>query len=97
MRNLSKGMRWLCTAALTLGIGGFPLVGAADITISSDITVDTLWTSDNTYILDTIIFVRDGATLTIEPGTVVRGEPATPGTFCTIGGNSCSVDGDCVE
>ena len=44
VRNASKAMRWLCTAALTLGIGGFPLVGAADITISSGAGVTDWWT-----------------------------------------------------
>jgi hypothetical protein len=33
-----------------------------------------VWTADNTYILDGIVFVEDGATLTIEAGTVIKGE-----------------------
>lgn len=37
------------------------------------ITTDTRWTRDNVYILGRVIFVTNGATLTIEPGTIVRG------------------------
>jgi hypothetical protein len=31
------------------------------------------WTADNVYILDGYVFVEDGATLTIEAGTVIKG------------------------
>ncbi len=31
------------------------------------------WTADNDYVLGTVIYVDDGVTLTIDPGTVVRG------------------------
>ncbi|MDZ4699212.1 MAG: T9SS type A sorting domain-containing protein [Rhodothermales bacterium] len=34
----------------------------------------TTWTSANTYILDGVVFVEDGATLIIEPGTVIKAE-----------------------
>lgn len=46
---------------------------ATDQTIVSEsITGDVTWTSENTYVLDGFIFVEDGATLTIEAGTVVK-------------------------
>lgn len=35
------------------------------------------WTSDTTWILDGLIFVNEGQTLTIEPGTVIKGEEGT--------------------
>jgi trimeric autotransporter adhesin len=52
------------------------------IIISDDISGDSTWTSNNTYVLDGFIFVKDGASLTIEAGTVVKaftgsGENAT--------------------
>lgn len=43
----------------------------------AQISNDTRWTANNVYVLDKLTFVGDGATLTIEPGTVVRGERAT--------------------
>ena len=33
------------------------------------------WTADNTYLLSGLVFVEDGETLTIEPGTVIKGKP----------------------
>lgn len=36
---------------------------------------DVVWTNDNTYLLNGFVFVDEGATLTIEPGTVVKGKP----------------------
>lgn len=50
---------------------------ADNIDISENITTNVTWTSDNDYYLDGFIFVEDGATLTIEPGTVIRGYAGT--------------------
>ncbi len=47
------------------------------------ITSDTTWTSDNIYILKDKVFVTNGATLTIEPGTKIYStldDKATPST-----------------
>jgi hypothetical protein len=33
------------------------------------------WTANNTYILNGFVFVEDGESLTIEPGTVIKGRP----------------------
>jgi hypothetical protein len=35
------------------------------------------WTSNNVYLLDGLVFVNSGQTLTIEPGTVIKGKPGT--------------------
>jgi hypothetical protein len=43
------------------------------VPINTDITANTTWTRDKVYILNRLIFVRNNATLTIEPGTIVRG------------------------
>jgi hypothetical protein len=43
------------------------------VAVSADISADTTWTADKTYVLETHIFVR-GATLTIEAGTLVKGD-----------------------
>lgn len=45
-----------------------------DFTISSNITENTTWTTGNTYILTTRVAVTNGATLTIEPGVIIKGE-----------------------
>ena len=46
-------------------------------TISSDITADRTLTNDTEWDLKGIIYVKNGATLTIEPGTFVVGQPGT--------------------
>jgi hypothetical protein len=48
-------------------------LSAADITVASNVTASTTWTKGNTYILDGRVFVTNNATLTIEPGTVIKG------------------------
>ena len=40
-------------------------------------TGTTKWTSDKTYILDGLVFVNSGQTLTIEAGTVIKGKSGT--------------------
>ncbi len=42
--------------------------------ITSNITSNTTWTSDKVYILGGRISVTSGNTLTIEPGTIIKGE-----------------------
>lgn len=46
---------------------------AQEVTIQDDVTSDATWTSDNVYMLDGLIFVDSLVTLTIEPGTVIKG------------------------
>ena len=45
-----------------------------DIGVAGDRTAIT-WSADNEYVLDGLVFVNPGQTLTIEPGTVIRGTP----------------------
>lgn len=72
---------------LVAGGVGMGITPAATVDITADITASETWTSNNEYILTKPIYVTNGATLTIEPGTVVRGEPQSaagandPGTL----------------
>ena len=45
------------------------------ITESAAGTGTVTWTANNTYVLDGFVFVNEGQTLTIEPGTVIKGKP----------------------
>lgn len=45
------------------------------------ITTNTTWTSNNIYLLKNFVFVESGATLTIEAGTIIKGDKATKGTL----------------
>ena len=57
---------------------------ATTVTVSANITVDTRWTANNTYLLSGPIYVNNNATLTIEPGTVIRGNKAIAGSALVI-------------
>jgi hypothetical protein len=50
---------------------------ATTIRVTSNITANTTWESGKTYILGGRIAVTSGATLTIQPGVVVKGEAGT--------------------
>jgi hypothetical protein len=43
------------------------------LAVTTDITSNTTWTTGNTYTLRNHIYVRNGATLTIQPGAQVQG------------------------
>ena len=57
---------------------------AATNIVSANITSSTVWTSDNVYYLQDVIYVEPGATLKIEPGTKVIGN--TSGTLVIASG-----------
>jgi hypothetical protein len=54
--------------------------GTPNVTITTSITTNTTWTSNNIYLLQGQIYVKNGATLTIQPGTVVMGDKNTAGS-----------------
>jgi hypothetical protein len=43
------------------------------VTVSAPITTNTTWVNTKSYLIRGIVPVRNGATLTIEPGTVIQG------------------------
>ncbi len=49
------------------------------VTIATSISTNTTWTAGNTYLLQGQIYVKNGATLTIQPGTVILGDKASTG------------------
>ena len=85
-------LRWITTFALALA--GFAASAGAQTVVNTDVTTNTTWgnaTNPSPIILDRPIFVKN-ATLTILPGTIVRGQPrsgpvvagstaGTPGTL----------------
>lgn len=53
--------------------GDNPIVqGQVDVT--GDISSDVTWTSNNIYVLKSRVIVKNGATLTIQPGTIIKGD-----------------------
>jgi PKD repeat protein len=50
---------------------------AAQVVVNSDITTNTTWTNNNIYLLQGgCLYVTNNATLTIEPGTIIKGDQA---------------------
>jgi hypothetical protein len=66
------------TTPTTPGTGQLVTVGGSG---ESAITTNTTWTASNKYLLKGFVYVRSGATLTIEPGTIIRGDKDTKGTL----------------
>ncbi|MBX2818234.1 MAG: T9SS type A sorting domain-containing protein [Rhodothermaceae bacterium] len=53
-------------------VGGGDMITVTDADIAEGATV--VWTADNEYLLDGMVFVDSAATLIIEPGTVIKAE-----------------------
>lgn len=47
------------------------------VSVTGIISSDTTWTNDNIYQLNQKVVVEAGVTLTIEPGTIIKGTPGT--------------------
>ena len=52
-------------------------VKADTIQVTSNLTGSVTWYSTNEYVLNGFIYVLTNSTLTLEPGTVVRGKAGT--------------------
>ncbi len=80
-----------------LGYFKKPVEGGQEVTVEGDITTDTVWTSDKTYLLGGPVWVREGATLTIEAGTKIYGFEAdgavTPGALIITRGSKIYAEG----
>ena len=48
---------------------------AKSVAVQGKITQNTHWTSESTYIIDGSVVVTNGATLTIDPGTLIKAMP----------------------
>jgi hypothetical protein len=51
---------------------------------TTDITINTTWTTGKTYKLTGLIYVRNNAILTIQPGVVIKGTSSVNGTALII-------------
>jgi hypothetical protein len=57
----------------TFAGGTFTVADKPTVTVPAAITANTTWNANTNYLLTQFVYVRDGVTLTIEPGTVIRG------------------------
>ncbi|OOQ60662.1 hypothetical protein [Mucilaginibacter pedocola] len=60
---------------------------STSVEVSGDITTNTTWTADKIYTLKGFVYVTNGAVLTVEPGTIVKGDKSTKGTLIITRGS----------
>jgi len=67
---------------------------ATTVTIpAGDITTNTTWSSNNVYLLNGWVYVKAGATLTIQAGTVIRGDKVNKGAIIVEPGATIIANG----
>lgn len=68
---------------------------ATTTTVSSDITTNTTWSG--VVLLQNKIYVKNNATLTIQPGTIIRGDKLTQGTLIVTRGAKLNAIGTATQ
>jgi hypothetical protein len=63
------------------------------IEVKASIKENTTWSAKNKYLLNGFVYVESGATLTIEPGTIIRGDKVTKGTLIVKPGAKIIAEG----
>lgn len=63
------------------------------VQVNGDITENSIWTSDKIWRLNNIVKVTDGVTLTIEPGTIIKGASESNGTLLIQRGGKIMAQG----
>jgi len=63
------------------------------VEISGDIAANTTWTANKIYSLKGFVYVTNGATLTIEPGTIIKGDKASKATLVITRGAKINAAG----
>jgi hypothetical protein len=63
------------------------------VEVTGDIKVNTTWTADKIYSLKGFVYVTDGATLTIQPGTIIKGDKGTKGSLVITRGSKIDATG----
>ncbi len=55
--------------------------GYSTVVVKDSISTNTTWTCDKQYLLQGYVYVTAGATLTIDPGVIIRGDKDTKGAL----------------
>ena len=75
------------------GAGAASTAEAAEVFVTANITTSTTWTASNTYNLQGQVYVTNGATLTIEAGTLVASTTNIGGSLAVTRGSKINVMG----
>ena len=62
--------------------------------VNGEIVSDTTWVAESRYLIQGALFVRSGATLTIQAGTTITGDQSTVGTLIVDRGARLVAEGD---
>lgn len=73
------------------------VTGSAQEVLQGDITTNITLTSNKTYLLRGFVRVQSGATLTIQPGTVIFGENSTQGSLIVKPGGKLIANGTATQ
>jgi hypothetical protein len=63
------------------------------VEVTGEISANTTWSASKIYLLKGFVFVSGGATLTIEPGTIIKGDKASKGTLIVTRGAKINATG----
>src|SRR5918999_2439303 len=93
----------ICAGLLVTGIAhvsteqaapvNVPGIDKPVIVVTGEVSDGETWTNANYYVLRGAVFVRDGVTLNIQPGTVVVGESGSVGTLVVAQGGRLNAIG----
>jgi len=90
------------TADWTSGWANFDpqnaVYGTPNVTVNAGtLAENTTWTKNNIYLLNGFVYVPDGITLTIDAGTVIRGDKTNKGTIIVEKGGKLIANGTVSE
>jgi hypothetical protein len=84
---------WTCPWASWTQQGCLPPTSTQEVLVTGAISTDQTWTPDKEYVLNGFVYVKNCATLTIQPGTVVRGDKGTKGALIVTRCSKIIADG----
>ena len=61
------------TGGVTATGPAFTVAAKPVVTVAGNITANTNWTAGNVYLIQGFVYVQSGATLNIQPGTIIKG------------------------
>ena len=86
---------WSCPWAKWGQAGCLP--STQEQVVSGNITANTTWTNDKTYVLQGFVYVKNCATLTIQPGTIIKGDKGSKGALIVTRCSKIIADGTAAE
>ncbi len=86
LKTMKKGLLKLIASKLFLAVGACLTFSSASaqttvITVKDSITGNVHWTNDNIYFLQGYVYVVNGSVLTIDAGTLIKGDKDTKGSL----------------